>query len=110
MSARVKISPGICGFDTLVEAKPDEKDPYHIRLTIQSDCEAVRRLAAHLTEVDAFQEISFHNGRGPRTLACSVEYLDHAACPVPAGIIKAIEVAAGLALPRDAIIKVSKTE
>ncbi len=110
MSVRVEVSPGTCGFDTLMGANPDEKDPYHIRLTIQSDCEAVRRPAARLTEVDAFQEISFHNGRGPRTLACSAEHLDHAAWPVPTGIIKAIEVAAGLALPRDAIMKVSKSE
>ena len=99
------MSPGICSFDTLVEAKPDEKDPYHIQLTIESDCEAVRRLAAHLTEVDAFHEIAFHNGRGPRTLARIAEHL-----PVPAGIIKAIEAAAGLALPSDAIMKVSRSE
>ena len=31
-------------------------------------------------------------------------------CPVPSGIIKAIEVAAGLALPKDASIQVSKEE
>jgi hypothetical protein len=32
----------------------------------------------------------------------------HPACPVPSGILKAIEVAAGLALPKDASIKPSK--
>lgn len=35
------------------------------------------------------------------------KHKQHAACPVPAGIIKAIEVAAGLALPKDAKIEVS---
>ena len=36
--------------------------------------------------------------------------LPHFACPVPAGVFKAIEVAAGLALPRDATIRVSRDE
>jgi hypothetical protein len=36
------------------------------------------------------------------------QILPHPGCPVPAGIIKAVEVEGGLALPRDASIKVSK--
>ena len=38
----------------------------------------------------------------------AAEHLVHPACPVPSGTIKAIEVAAGLALPRDAHIRPSK--
>jgi hypothetical protein len=44
----------------------------------------------------------------PRSLEMGHKYCTHAACPVPVGIIKAIEVEAGLALPVDASIKVSK--
>lgn len=40
----------------------------------------------------------------------AAKHLRHAACPVPAGIIKAVEVAAGLALPADATIKISEDE
>jgi hypothetical protein len=36
------------------------------------------------------------------------KYCSHAACPVPVGIIKAIEVEAHLALPADVTIKLSK--
>jgi hypothetical protein len=32
----------------------------------------------------------------------------HAACPVPVGIIKAIEVEAKLALPKDVLMKIAK--
>jgi hypothetical protein len=42
------------------------------------------------------------------TYQLAAKYLTHSACPVPAGILKAVEVAAGLALPKDAAIKVSK--
>jgi hypothetical protein len=34
-------------------------------------------------------------------------FIPHPACLVPAGIMKAIEVAAGLALPRDGFIRVT---
>lgn len=76
-----------------------------VLLTIESDCEAVQALGEALSEVDPFQEISFR-GEGPLTLQLAHQYLCHTACPVPAGIIKAVEVAAGLALPAPATIKV----
>jgi hypothetical protein len=36
----------------------------------------------------------------------AAKHCKHAACPVPSGIVKAVEVASGLALPKDASIKV----
>jgi coenzyme F420 hydrogenase subunit beta len=62
-----------------------------------------------LTEVEPFQEISFR-GEGPRTLRAGAKHCYHPACPVPVGIIKAIEIEAGLALPADATIKLSKAD
>ena len=79
------------------------------RLSIESECEAIQRLAAELTEVDPFEEISFR-GAGPRVLQVASAHCAHAACPVAVGIIKAVEVAAGLALPADVVIKLSKGE
>jgi hypothetical protein len=38
-----------------------------------------------------------------------MKYCTHAACPVPVAIVKAIEIEAGLALPTDVTIKLSKT-
>jgi len=55
------------------------------------------------------EEISFR-GEGPKTLRMAAKHCKHTACPVPAGIIKAIEVASGLALPKDASIQVSQEE
>ena len=101
---RAKIFSGICGFTTTVEAIVE--DSSRVLLDIDSDCEAVQRLAEDLTEVDAFQEISFR-GDGPLTMRLAARYLRHAACPVPAGIVKAVEIAAGLALPADVTIRLS---
>jgi hypothetical protein len=40
----------------------------------------------------------------------AAKYCTHAACPVASGIIKAVEVEAGLALPGDVSIKISKDD
>jgi hypothetical protein len=104
--SKAEITSGICGFTTSVEARQEGRA---VKLHITSDCTAVRRLAEELTEVEPFQEISFR-GEGPRTLKAGAKYCRHPACPVPVGIIKAIEVEAGLALPADATIKIEKSE
>ena len=104
--AKVKVFSGICGFHTTIDAREAEN---MIRLQIQSECDAITRLAENLTEVDPYQEISYRRG-GPLTLQMSAKYCSHTACPVPVGIIKAVEVEARLALPMDATIQVSASE
>ncbi len=103
--AQAEITPGNCGFFTHVETKMEGDI---CKISISSDCKAIRRLAEELTEVDPYKEISFRRNM-PKTIEMGVKYCTHAACPVPIGIIKAIEIEAGLALPTDVIIKLSKT-
>jgi hypothetical protein len=102
--AKAEIVPGNCGFTTTVEAVMVGKVCH---LTIESQCKAIQRLAQELTEVDPYQEISFRRST-PLILQNGAKYCTHAACPVPVGIIKAVEIAAGLALPTHVTIKLSK--
>jgi len=111
--ARSKIYAGICGFTTEVEA--ESEDGQHVKLRVTSTCPDVVRISKALgSEVfDAFQEIgpckqpgSLYETRIMRICGA----LPHVACVVPPGICKAIEVAAGLALPRDASIRVFADE
>ena len=101
--SRAEIFSGICGFTTLVDAHMEGEA---CALEIQSDCKSVQRLGEALTQVDPMREIS-KRGDGPLTWQLSRQFCPHTACPVSSGIIKAVEVAAGLALPADATIKVS---
>jgi hypothetical protein len=103
--SKAKITAGICGFTATVEARMEGS---HCAISIESDCDAIQRLAEELTEVEPFREISFRRGM-PRTLELGAKHCHHAACPVPVGIIKAVEVEAGLALPADAAIEPSKS-
>jgi hypothetical protein len=107
--ARTEIYAGICGFTTEVEAVSDDRR--HVKLTVRSQCPDVLRISKELNAetFDAFEEIgpckqaeSIYNTR----IMTICGRLPHVACPVPSGIAKAIEIAAGLALPRDARIRV----
>jgi hypothetical protein len=103
--AKSEIEAGICGMTTTVTTRGE--DMRRVVVEIESECEYISRLAAALTEVDPFREISFKGG-DPRTYELAREYCAHAACPVPSGILKAIEVEAGLALPKDVVIRVTR--
>ena len=102
--SKAEIQSGICGHVTTVEAKMEGKV---CKLTITSTCKAIQQIALELPEVNPMQEISAKRAI-PQTLQMGLKHCYHAACPVPVGIIKAVEVEGKLALPKDVIIKVSK--
>lgn len=104
--ATAEIFAGNCGFNTTVEATMDGKV---CKLSITSDCVAIRKMAEELTEVNPYQEISFKRAM-PAIHAAGHKFCTHAACPVPVGIVKAVEVEAKLALPTDVTIKLAKTK
>lgn len=103
--AKAEIFAGICGFSTTVQAT---REGEVCKLSIVSQCDAIQRMAADLMEEEPFREISFRRNM-PQTMEAALKYCKHAACPVPVGIIKAVEVEAGLALPADVTIKVERT-
>ncbi len=102
--SKAEIFAGNCGYTTVVTAAQVGKV---VRLEMESDCAAIRRMADELTEVQPFNEISFKRNM-PLTHEMGVKHCTHASCPVPVGIIKAVEIEARLALPVDATIKLSK--
>lgn len=102
--ATVEINSCICGHCSTVRASMDGKV---CKLEISSSCQAIQRFGEELVEVNPLQEISCRRGI-PQTLQMGQKHCFHAACPVPVGTIKAIEVAANLALPKDPAIRISK--
>jgi hypothetical protein len=98
---RVKIDPGVCGFSAVVTVEKQEGQNFSVK--IESDCEMVQQLGqeiSSLTLKDAF--IRFDNNR---VYGKASSCLKHTACPVPSGILKALEVEAGLAVPRNVTVK-----
>lgn len=106
-----EIDAGVCGHLTTVRAT--KTDGYKVRLTAESTCPHVTKIAADLEadggEVDALHQIGLRQGL-PTVLETAYRHCAHAACPVPAGLIKTIEAAAGLALPRDVTMRIGHEE
>jgi len=105
MMATGVIKAGACGFTINVKALSE--DGHKVKLEITSDCPNYQKIAQELVEVDAFQEIfkKLHMGKVYEVFA---KYSPHPSCPGVSGIIKTIEVAAGLALPQNASISVTR--
>lgn len=101
--ARAVVYPGNCGFTTTIVTQTDGDE---VTISIVSDCKAIQKLAQEITRVNPYQEISFRRST-PTILQAGAKYCTHAACPVPVGIIKAVELEAGLALPAEVTIKLS---
>ncbi|WP_243454623.1 DUF6951 family protein [Desulfosporosinus fructosivorans] len=99
------IHAGVCGFTINVKAVSDEDNK--VQLEITSDCPNYQKIAKELTEVEAYKEIfnKMHVGRVYEVFA---KYSPHPSCPGVSGILKTMEVAAGLALPQTASISITK--
>ena len=104
MRGIVNVMSGICGMITEIRATSQDQTGL-VNLDINTRCESIQKLAGELKVVNPLEEISF-KGEGPNTLRMAAKHCKHTACPVPSGIIKAIEVASGMALPEDAKIEV----
>ena len=102
--ATAEVKAGNCGYTTNIDTKLNGAI---CNLQISSECKAIDKMAAELTEVNPYQEISFKR-QMPVIHEMGIKHCTHAACPVPVSIVKAVEIEAGLALPEDVIIRLSK--
>jgi len=111
MNAKVMVEAGICGFQTKIQA--DSDDSQNVTFKIVSGCEKARAFGAALIAkgpVDGYAEIG--TGADGVILTTAREFLKGccAACAVPVGAFKAMQVAAGVALPKDVTLTISSID
>ena len=103
---RVVVEAGICGFTTTVEATKTGRR--RVSVVLESDCEGVAEMNGGLEDMDWLEAL------GPPVNSavwdCACQHLQHPCCPVPIGILKAIEVELDLALPKDVVIHFENTD
>src|ERR1035437_6730914 len=108
MKAKVDIEAGVCGFHTT--ASVSSQDDQNVTFTVDTDCDKIRQLGGTLQDkglIDAYQEISPVRESVVMQAVRSTLKGCCAGCAVPAGLFKAMQVAAGLALPKDIRIRIS---
>jgi hypothetical protein len=98
----VRVDPGICGFPCVIKA--GKMDARTVALEISgSDCRQIKKLSERLARIslkDLFTPIS----RNP-VYTVTEKSGCHLSCPVPVAVIKAAEVALGMALPKEVHIR-----
>ena len=108
MKALVVVDGGICGFQTRIHA--ESEDSQNVTFKVASGCEKARAFGEALIAkgpVDGYAEIGAGSDGVVRTTARESLKGCCAACAVPVGTFKAMQVAAGVALPKDVTLMIS---
>jgi len=101
---RVEVFAGVCGHSAIVEVS--KVDEGHVQVVIHSACEQITDMNPDLTRLQ-------WKGKGHEVFKRMTEsvvyqsaakHIRHTACPIPAAILKAIEVEVGIAVPKDVTI------
>jgi len=104
---KVEIFAGICGFTTIVNA--EDKGGYKASFKLESECPNWKEIDELLggKDLNMMTELFKDKKTGvlnSEVLDISLKTIPHVSCPVISGILKALEVSVGLALPKDALI------
>ena len=103
--AQITVDAGICGFTTRIQTSTADRQT--VKFSYESDCPHVNKAKAELTAVDAFAEL-FKKPHETNVYQVLSRHLPHVTCPLYSGFLKAIEVTAGMALPKNAAISIEK--
>lgn len=103
----ISVEPGICGFCCQVQAWQQNKKQATIEI-VGSKCKLIQKMADSIKEVTVHDIFTGHCSnpvyKAAQQAGC------HLSCPVPVAVLKAAEVALGLALPREACISFGEGE
>lgn len=104
--AKTKVEAGICGFVTEIEA--NSADFQNVSFTINTNCKNLAKLPEIIKTCDAYQELK--NGSEGEIFKVTKSELKSmcAACVVPSAVFKTMQVAAGLALPKNVCMEITK--
>ena len=102
---RVTVNGGACGFNATIQV--DKIDRHTVRVKIDSACDQIVALNPDLAELN-WRHGVFCKIAESRVYQSASQHIKHAACPIPAAILKAIEVEVGIALAKDVVIHFEK--
>jgi len=101
----INVDPGICGLKTDISV--DSEDGMTAKIVIDSECPDIKNIGEELKEVNGMQEVFTKYGEST-VYKLANKYCKHSTCPVPGALLKGIEAACGLALPKDVHIVIKK--
>ncbi len=106
-TAEVNVDPGICGLKSRITVTSE--DMMSAEVSIESDCPDIRKIGENIKEMDSMKDVFAKLGDSS-VYKLGREFCSHGTCPVPGAILKGVEVACGLALPKDVHISIEKKD
>ncbi len=107
MTTRVEVFAGVCGHSAIIDVTT--VDDVQVQVVITSACEQITDMNSDLARVQwkgKGHEV-FKRMTESAVYRSAAQHIRHTACPIPAAILKAIEVEVGIALPKDVTIAFS---
>ncbi|UCD34895.1 MAG: hypothetical protein JSU90_11485 [Nitrospiraceae bacterium] len=101
---KVTVHSGQCGFSVVISA--EKRKDGTVGLSLDTECEMINNMEKDITGLGMMSFLA-----GPLNnpvYRAAAKHLKHVACPVVSGILKAVEVEAGCAVPKDVHIVFSK--
>jgi len=110
MKASAKVDAGICGFKAKITA--ESEDGRNVELRIGSDCDTIKELAQLIrarNPFNAYQDLTPITESVVLSICRPILQKKGCceACVVPVAMLKAMQMAANLALPKDVVIELS---
>ena len=99
---RVRAEPGICGFPCVIEVREEAYGLVSIKIA-GSECKQIQRLSGNV-KIIKLRELFAPVTKNPVYVSAQRAGC-HTSCPIPMAVLKAVEVAMDMALPRDVVIK-----
>ncbi len=96
----VVVNSGACGYSVTirVEKNADGK----MSVSVDTDCEMIRKMSEDIRVLERFAPLT--GLMSSPVYRSASKHIKHVACVVPSGILKALEVEAGLNVAKDASI------
>lgn len=93
----VNVQAGVCGMGSKITASMND-DMMSLNVIIESDCPMVKKMSP-IEGINPYEAVGepFNESK---VYCKAAQCLKHTACPVPCGVIKAIEAEAGLGLKK----------
>ena len=96
------VKAGVCGKETTIEATKTSQTK--VKVSFITTCEHVQALSEELMELDIGSEMTKPMNE-TLTYTLATKHLCRTSCIVPAAILKAVEVTAGIFLPESCAIE-----
>ncbi len=106
-TVKVNVDPGICGLKS--EITIHSKDMMSATVSIESDCPDIRKIGENIKEIDSMKDVFAKLGDSS-VYKLGKTFCSHGTCPIPGAILKGVEAACGLALPKDVHIEITKVD